>query len=170
MPKPSLKKSSGTDWRDKEVHTFPKGISPKVTVIAWPEFKLICYDGMVQHISYCAAGTLQLFIACRISMNFQKRFHFWSRELLIFFLNSPKKSKDNTKRKFWNLIIHQRSVHTGNWLIFLNGILTPTGLFNVKGRFHCIFFNCTFSSPNCSHVRTIVWLHHLEFYETPWKS
>ena len=27
-------------WEDKEVHTFSKGISPKVNVIAWLEFKL----------------------------------------------------------------------------------------------------------------------------------
>ena len=34
-------------WEDKGVHTFPKGISPKVNVITWLEFKLADYN--VQH-------------------------------------------------------------------------------------------------------------------------
>ena len=53
MPKPSFQRdSSGTietnRWEDKEVHTFPKGICPKVNVIARPEFELALYDSGVQ--------------------------------------------------------------------------------------------------------------------------
>ena len=52
IPKPTLKKkSSCTTYlitgRDKGVHTFPKGISPKVIVIAWLEFELSYYDDVV---------------------------------------------------------------------------------------------------------------------------
>ena len=37
---------------DKLVHTFPKGISLKVNVIARLEFELTYYDAAVQHISH----------------------------------------------------------------------------------------------------------------------
>ena len=36
------------------VHTFPKGISPKVDVIAWLEFELAYYDFSVHHVTYYA--------------------------------------------------------------------------------------------------------------------
>ena len=35
-------------WEDKGVHTFPKGICPKLNVIAWLEFKLAYYDSADQ--------------------------------------------------------------------------------------------------------------------------
>ena len=35
-------------WEDKEVHTFPEGIYPKVNVIALLEFELAYYDSAVQ--------------------------------------------------------------------------------------------------------------------------
>ena len=35
-----------------KIHTFPKGISPKVNVIALLEFELAYYDVAVQHISH----------------------------------------------------------------------------------------------------------------------
>ena len=38
-------------WGDKEVHTFPKGISPKVNVLARLEFELAYYDVTIQYIS-----------------------------------------------------------------------------------------------------------------------
>ena len=54
-PKPSLQRTVMDYltyiWRDKDVHTFSKGICPKVNVIAWLEFKIACYDVAVQHIS-----------------------------------------------------------------------------------------------------------------------
>ena len=42
---------------DKGVHTFPKGICPKVNVIAWLEFEFAYYDVAVQHDSYYSMGT-----------------------------------------------------------------------------------------------------------------
>ena len=30
-------------WGDKRVYTFPKGISPNVNIIVWPEFELFYY-------------------------------------------------------------------------------------------------------------------------------
>ena len=33
-------------------HTFPKGISPKVNVIAWLEFELVYYNVALEHIRY----------------------------------------------------------------------------------------------------------------------
>ena len=41
----------------KGVHTFPKGISPKVNVLAQLEFELTYYDVAVQHISHYAMST-----------------------------------------------------------------------------------------------------------------
>ena len=35
---------------DKGVHTFSKGISLKVNVIVWLEFKLVFYDVTIQYI------------------------------------------------------------------------------------------------------------------------
>ena len=40
------------------VHTFPKGICPKVNVIAQLEFELGYYDSTVQHFSYYTTRTL----------------------------------------------------------------------------------------------------------------
>ena len=40
--------------RDKEVHTLPKDISPKINVIAWLAFELAYYDFAVQHVSHYA--------------------------------------------------------------------------------------------------------------------
>ena len=30
-------------WRDKEVHTFPKGINPKINIIVWLDYQLIFF-------------------------------------------------------------------------------------------------------------------------------
>ena len=35
-------------WEDKEVHTFPKDICPRVNLVAWLEFELAYYDSAVQ--------------------------------------------------------------------------------------------------------------------------
>ena len=40
------------------VFTFPKGISPKVNVIARLEFELAYYDVVVQYVSHYATTTL----------------------------------------------------------------------------------------------------------------
>ena len=42
---------------DKEVHTFPKGISSKVIVIARMELDLAYFDVMVQQFTYYVTGT-----------------------------------------------------------------------------------------------------------------
>ena len=44
-------------WEDKGVHTFPKGICPKVNVIAWLEFKLAYYDSAVHRSNYYSTRT-----------------------------------------------------------------------------------------------------------------
>ena len=43
---------------DKGIHTFPKGISLKVKVIALLEFELAYHDVAVEHISKYTTGTL----------------------------------------------------------------------------------------------------------------
>ena len=43
---------------DEGIHTFFKGISPKVNVIARLEFELAYYDIIVQHVSHYATGDL----------------------------------------------------------------------------------------------------------------
>ena len=50
MPKPYLEKNHNR-WNNS-VHTFPKGISPKVNVVAGLKFELPFYDATVLHI-YC---------------------------------------------------------------------------------------------------------------------
>ena len=41
---------------NKDVHTFPKGISPKVNVIARLEFELAYYDVTVHYVSHYDTG------------------------------------------------------------------------------------------------------------------
>ena len=45
---------------DKEVHTFPNGISPKVNVMVRLEFELIYYDVTVQQVNNSATETSSL--------------------------------------------------------------------------------------------------------------
>ena len=48
---------------DKEVHIFPKGISPKGNIIAWLEFELAFYDVEDQHVShFTVESPLKLFV------------------------------------------------------------------------------------------------------------
>ena len=44
-------------WEDKGVHTFPKGICPKVNVIAWLEFELGYYDSAVHRFNHYTTRT-----------------------------------------------------------------------------------------------------------------
>ena len=44
-------------WEDKGVHTFPKGICPKVNVIAWLEYELAYYDSAVHRFNPYATRT-----------------------------------------------------------------------------------------------------------------
>ena len=63
MPKPiSLKNSSGTIWEDEKVHTFPKGICPKVNVIARLEYELAYYDSAVQRFNHYTIEYLQVML------------------------------------------------------------------------------------------------------------
>ena len=44
-------------WKDKGVHTFPKGIYPKVNLIARLECELAYYDSAVHHFNYYTTRT-----------------------------------------------------------------------------------------------------------------
>ena len=46
------------NWEDKGVHAFPKGICPKVSVIARLEFELAYLDFAVHHFNHCTTRTL----------------------------------------------------------------------------------------------------------------
>ena len=48
-------------WEDKGVHTFPKGICPKVNVIARPDFEFACYDFADHRFNHYTTGTSPLF-------------------------------------------------------------------------------------------------------------
>ena len=39
-------------WENKGAHTFPKGICPKVNVIAWLEYELAYYDSAVHRFNH----------------------------------------------------------------------------------------------------------------------
>ena len=43
-------------WEDKGVHTFPKGICPKVNVIARLEYELAYYDSAVHRLNHYTRG------------------------------------------------------------------------------------------------------------------
>ena len=45
-------------WEDKGVHTFPKGICPKVNVIARLEYELAYYDSAVHRFNHYTTRTL----------------------------------------------------------------------------------------------------------------
>ena len=62
MPKLfSQKNRNGTiknhSWEDKGVHTFPKGICPKVNVILRLEYELANYDSTVHHFNHYTTRT-----------------------------------------------------------------------------------------------------------------
>ena len=44
-------------WEDKEVHIFPKGICPKVNIIAWLENELAYYDSVVHRFNHYTTRT-----------------------------------------------------------------------------------------------------------------
>ena len=44
-------------WEDKGVHIFPKGICPKVNVIARLEYELAYYDSVVHRFNYYTTRT-----------------------------------------------------------------------------------------------------------------
>ena len=44
-------------WKDKGVHTFPKGICPKVNVIARLEYELVYYDSTVHRFNHYTTRT-----------------------------------------------------------------------------------------------------------------
>ena len=47
-------------WEDKLVHTFPKGICPKVNVIARLEYELAYYDSAVHRLYHCITRTTSM--------------------------------------------------------------------------------------------------------------
>ena len=54
MPKPSFEKYYLIYiW----VHTFPKGICPKVNIIAWLEFELAYHESAVHRLNHYTTGT-----------------------------------------------------------------------------------------------------------------
>ena len=58
IPKPFSKPFYLThSWEDKGVHNFPKGICPKVNVIARLEYELAYYDSAVHHFNHYATRT-----------------------------------------------------------------------------------------------------------------
>ena len=44
-------------WEDKWVHSFAKGICPKVNVITRMEFEQVYYDSVVQFVNHYTMGT-----------------------------------------------------------------------------------------------------------------
>ena len=100
MPKPSLQKNtSDIIWpiagggADKEVHAFPKGISQKVSVIAWLKFELAYFMAIVQHFSHHVMETPHLFFLYQVLSNFtcphciSGNFHMLT--VLFYFIHFP---------------------------------------------------------------------------------
>ena len=59
MPKLFSEKNSSASWEDKGVHTFPKGICPKVNVIAGLEYELVYYDSAGHRFNHYTTRTPQ---------------------------------------------------------------------------------------------------------------
>ena len=62
MPKPLLREEQQWyylthSWEDKGVHTFPKGICPKVNVVARLEYELAYYDSAVHRFNHYPTRT-----------------------------------------------------------------------------------------------------------------
>ena len=60
MPKPFSKKKQyylTHNWEDKRVHTFPKGICPKVNIIARLENELSYYDSAIRRFNHYTTRT-----------------------------------------------------------------------------------------------------------------
>ena len=77
MPKlVSYKNSSGINqylthsWEDKGVHTFPKGICPKVNVIARLEFELAYYDSAVYRFDHYTPRTARRVVYQRMNRDY----------------------------------------------------------------------------------------------------
>ena len=60
-------------WEDKGVHTFPKGICPKVNVIARLEYELAYYDSAVHRFNHYTTktppDTVRIFISTSVRKN-----------------------------------------------------------------------------------------------------
>ena len=54
-------------WGNKGVYTIPKGINPKMNVIAWLEFELAYFKASIQHFSHYTMGTSP-HIYCLVSL------------------------------------------------------------------------------------------------------
>ena len=59
-----LRYSLTHSWEDKGVHTFPKGICPKVNVIARLEYELAYYDSAVHRFNHYTTRTPPLYVLC----------------------------------------------------------------------------------------------------------
>ena len=63
MPKPFSEKKQywyylTHSWEDKEIHTFPKGICPKVNTIVRLEYEHAYYDSAVHRFNYYITRTM----------------------------------------------------------------------------------------------------------------
>ena len=59
-------------WQDKRVHTYPKGICPKVNVIARLEYELAYYDSTVHTNFVYTIITMFRFLQALLDYNFEK--------------------------------------------------------------------------------------------------
>ena len=64
-------------WEDKRVHAFPKGINPKVNLIARLKFELTCYNVAVQNVSHYTTKTCPSTAICGCSSGGDHGIHCW---------------------------------------------------------------------------------------------
>ena len=72
-------------WEDKRAHTFPKGICPKVNVIARLEYELAYYDSAVQRFNHYTSRTPPWGMIRQNSQDSAiiKRYAFWSLSTIM---------------------------------------------------------------------------------------
>ena len=100
------------NWGDKGVHTFPKGICPKVNVIARLEFELACYDFADHRFNHYTTGhlleirgrveTIQTTILLRSARILRRVMETWE-DLLSFKIEGKKPSGNAcVKNSHWS--------------------------------------------------------------------
>ena len=89
MPMPFSKNYFTNSWADKEVHTFPKGICPKVNVIARLEFELAYYDSANHRFNHEATPLFfSVFVLTFFQSSFLRACNVIFISVMIFYTNS----------------------------------------------------------------------------------
>ena len=159
-------------WEDKGVHTFPKGIWPKVNVIA--RLELAYYDSAVQRLNHYTTRTPPQLLVWKFTKEKNNRvdalFTIVSFKR-ISIMTSPCMSKKTvsmiffTDRDTWNIFMTESECASCPWTV--NFIVAKSGLAYLLTFFFtkaCLSVQDTHSSVN---LTWFVLLSHQKFDDRP---